>query len=306
MVSAVGLGLLQLGAFLLGAPLLLGVIGRVKAFFGGRTGPPLLQPYRELLRLARKGAVFSRTTTWVFRAGPTVALAAVLAAGLLLPMGAPAATVRFGGDFILFAYLLALARFATVLAALDTGSSFEGMGAAREATFSALAEPALFLGFVSLARSTRSLDLSHMLGAGLAPVWWTDGPALLLVGLAIFAVALAENARVPVDDPATHLELTMIHEVMVLDHSGPDFALIQYGASLKLYLFGALIVRLALGALAVDPWLLFLAFLGGQLVFAILVGAVESTMARLRLVRVPQLLIGASALSAFALVLLLR
>jgi formate hydrogenlyase subunit 4 len=300
------LALLQILAFLLGAPLLLGVIGRVKAFFAGRQGPPLLQPWRDLLRLARKGAVFSRTATWVFRAGPTVALAATLAAGLLVPLGAPAAIVRFGGDFILFAYLLGLARFATVLAALDTGSSFEGMGAAREATYSAVAEPALFLGLVSLARSTGALDLSHMLGDRLHPVWWTDGPALLLVGLAVFVVALAENARVPVDDPATHLELTMIHEVMVLDHSGPDLALIQYGASLKLYLFGALVVRLALGALAGEPWLAFVAFLGGQLLFALAIGCVESTMARLRLLRVPQLLIGASALSAFALVLLLR
>jgi formate hydrogenlyase subunit 4 len=214
--------------------------------------------------------------------------------------------IRFGGDFILFANLLGLARFATVLAALDTGSSFEGMGAAREATYSAIAEPALFLGLVSLARSTGALDLSHMLGSQLHPVWWTDGPALLLVGLAIFVVALAENARVPVDDPSTHLELTMIHEVMVLDHSGPDFAIVQYGASLKLYLFGALIVRLALGALAGEPWLAFFGFLVGQLLFAVAIGCVESTMARLRLLRVPQLLIGASALSAFALVLLLR
>jgi formate hydrogenlyase subunit 4 len=145
-----------------------------------------------------------------------------------------------------------------------------------------------------------------MLGSRLHAVWWTDGPALLLVALALFAVALAENARVPVDDPATHLELTMIHEVMVLDHSGPDFAMIQYGASLKLWLFGALIVRLALGALAGEPWLAFVAFLGGQLLFAVLIGVLESSMARLRLLRVPQLLIGASALSAFALVLLLR
>jgi formate hydrogenlyase subunit 4 len=297
---------LQLLAFLAGSPLLLGVIGRVKAVAAGRTGPPLLQPYRDLARLVRKGAVFSRTATWVFRAGPSVALASTLVAGLLLPMGAPVAIVRFAGDFVLFAYLLGMARFATMLAALDTGSSFEGMGASREATFSAAAEPALFIGMLSLARSTHSLDLTHMLGVDLHPVWWTDAPALLLVGLALFAVALAENARVPVDDPATHLELTMIHEVMVLDHSGPDLAMIQYGAALKLWLFGAVIVRLALGALAGDPWLAFFAFLGGQLVFAVAIGLIESSMARLRLVRVPQLLIGASALSAFALVLLLR
>jgi len=300
------LAVLQLLAFLLAPPLLLGVIGRVKARAGGREGPPLLQPYHDLARLLRKGAVYGRTTTWVFRAGPVVGLAAVLASGLLLPLGAPESTIAFAGDFVLVAYLLGLARFATVLAALDTGSSFEGMGAAREVTFSALAEPALFLGLLSLVRSTGGLDLTHLLGDGLAAAWRTDGPALVIVALAFFAVALAENARIPVDDPATHLELTMVHEVMVLDHSGPDLALIQYGAALKLWLFGALVVNLLLGARPADPLASFGTFLGGQLAFAVAIGLVESTMARLRLVRVPQLLVGASVLSTFALVLLLR
>ena len=300
------LSVLQVVAFLLLAPLLPGVVGRVKALVAGRQGPPLLQPWRDLLRLAGKGAVYSRTTTWVFRAGPVVGLAAILAAGLLLPLGAPAATIAFAGDFALLAALLGLARFVTVVAALDTGSSFEGMGAAREVTFSALAEPALFLGFVSLVRSTGGLDLTHLLGDGLAAAWLADSSALLLVALSIFVVALAENSRIPVDDPATHLELTMIHEVMVLDHSGPDLALIQYGAALKLYLFGALVVKLVLGARLADPAAAFAAFLAGQLAFALVLGLVESTMARVRLVRVPQLLIGASVLSGFALVLILR
>jgi formate hydrogenlyase subunit 4 len=300
------LSMLQLVAFLALAPLLPGVIGRIKARMAGRVGPPLLQPWRDLARLAGKGAVYSRTTTWVFRAGPVVGLAAILAAGLLVPLGAPAATVVFAGDFALMAALLGLARFVTVTAALDTGSSFEGMGAAREVTISALAEPALFLGFVSLVRSTGGLDLTHLLGDGLAAAWQSDGAALLLVALSIFVVALAENSRLPVDDPATHLELTMIHEVMVLDHSGPDLALIQYGAALKLYLFGALVVKLALGARFADPATAFAAFLAGQLLFAVTIGLVESTMARLRMTRIPQLLIGASVLSGFALVLLLR
>jgi formate hydrogenlyase subunit 4 len=298
--------LLHLAELLVVPPLLLGIVSRTKSLFAGRVGPPLLQPYFDLAKLLRKGAVYSRTTGWVFRAGPVVGLAAILAAGLLLPLGAPAATLAFAGDFALLAYLLGLARFATILAALDTGSSFEGMGAAREATFSALAEPALFLGLLSLVRSTGGLDLTHLLGDGLALAWKTDGPALILVAAAFFAVALAENARIPVDDPATHLELTMIHEVMVLDHSGPDLALIQYGAALKLWLFGALVVNLVLGAGFADPAVGFAAFLAGQAAFAVAIGLVESTMARLRLVRVPQLLIGASAFSAFALVLLLR
>lgn len=305
-MTATILGALQLLGFLVAPPLLLGLIGRVKARVAGREGPPLLQPYRDLARLVRKGTVYSRTTTWVFRAGPVVGLAAVLAAGLVVPLGAPSAAVVFAGDFALLAALLGLARFATVLAALDTGSSFEGMGAAREVSFSALAEPALFLGFLSLVRSTGGLDLTHLLGDGLAAAWRTDGPALLLVALATFVVALAENARLPVDDPATHLELTMVHEVMVLDHGGPDLALVQYGAALKLYLFGAVVVKLALGARLQDPTAAFAAFLLGQAAFALAIGLVESTMARLQLVRVPQLLIGASVLSGFALVLLMR
>jgi len=305
-VNVMLLSALQLLLFLSLPPLLLGVVNRVKALFAGRTGPPLLQPYFDLLRLLRKGAVYSRTTTWVFRAGPVVGLAAVATAGLLLSFGGAPAVLSFTGDFVLFAYLLALARFFTALAALDTGSAFEGMGAAREVSFASLAEPALFLCLVVLARATGALSLSQMLGEGLGDAWSTSGPALLLTALALFVVALAENARIPVDDPSTHLELTMIHEVMVLDHSGPDFAFILYGAALKLFLFGALVVRLALGFPFSSPALSLLAFLGGMALFAVAVGAVESTMARLRLPRVPQLLVGAAVLSVFALVLLLR
>ena len=286
-------------------PLLLGVVNRVKALLAGRQGPPLWQLYADLWRLARKGAVYSRTTTWVFRAGPVVTLAGVATAGLFMAFGGAPAALSFSGDFILFAYLLGLARFATVLAALDTGSSFEGMGAAREVSFASLAEPATFLALLTVARATGSTSLSGMLGPALPGAWARAAPALLLVTIALFVVALAENSRVPVDDPNTHLELTMIHEVMVLDHSGPDLALILYGASLKLFLFGALFTRVALGAPVVGAAGT-VVFLGGMLAFAALIGVVESTMARLRLIRIPQLLVGASVLAAFGLVLLLR
>ena len=233
-------------------------------------------------------------------------LSAIAAAGLLMSFGGAPALLPFPGDFILFAYLLGLSRFVTALAALDTGSSFEGMGASREVTFASFAEPALFLGLLVLVRATGSLSLSGMLREGLPEVWHAQGPALILAAVGLLAVALAENARIPVDDPNTHLELTMIHEVMVLDHSGPDLALIQYGASLKLFLLGALVVRLALGFPFGSPWLSLLAFLGGMAVFAVVVGVIESTTARLRLNRVPQFLVAASVLSTFALVLLLR
>jgi formate hydrogenlyase subunit 4 len=297
--------LVHVGALLVLPPLLLGVVNRTKSILSGRKGPPLLQPYLDLLKLLRKGAVYSRTTSWVFRAGPVVALAAIASAGLLLAMGGAPSLVSFAGDFVLFAYLLGLARFSTALAALDTGSSFEGMGAAREVTFASLAEPALFLCLLVLARATGTFSLSGMLGPALPGAWGSAAPALLLAGISLFVIALAENARIPVDDPNTHLELTMIHEVMVLDHGGPDLALILYGAALKLFLFGAILSRLVLGhgdgALASE-----LLFLAGLVLFAVGVGLVESVMARLRMVRVPQLLVGASVLAVFALVLLLR
>jgi formate hydrogenlyase subunit 4 len=280
-------------------------VNRTKSVVGGRKGPPLLQAYWDLGKLLRKGAVYSRTTSWVFRAGPIVGLAAIASAGLLLSMGGAPALIAFGGDFVLFAYLLGLARFFTALAALDTGSAFEGMGAAREVTFASLAEPALFLCLLVLARATGTISLSGMLGPALPGAWGHAAPALVLAAIGLFVVALAENARIPVDDPNTHLELTMVHEVMVLDHGGPDLAFILYGAALKLFLFGAILSRLVLGhgegALASEG-LFFL----GILLFAVGVGVVESTMARLRMLRIPQLLVGASVLSAFALVLLLR
>jgi formate hydrogenlyase subunit 4 len=298
-------GLLNILLALVLAPLMIGVINRVKAVFGGRRGQPLLQLYRDLFRLLRKGAVYSRTTTWVFRAGPMVGLAATIAALALLPCGSLPAFVAFPGDFILFAYLLGLARFMTVTAALDTGSAFEGMGASREVFFAMLAEPALLLGIAALAKLTGSLSLTTVFdGVGVA-AWAAETPAMMLVAVAFFVVLLAENARIPVDDPNTHLELTMIHEVMVLDHSGPDFAFIQYGAALKLWAFGLVLT----GMLPLDTgWPFLDGFISVLALFAVAaaVGVVESTMARLRLVRVPQLLLGAGAFALLALALVFR
>lgn len=227
-------------------PLLLGVIVKTKAAFAGRVGAPFLQPYYDIGRLLRKGSVFSDTTTWVFRAGPVVTLAATAVAALLVPLGNHPAPVSFAGDMILFAYLFGLARFFTAAAALDTGSSFEGMGAAREVTFSCLAEPTLFFALITLARMSGSLSLTPMLTHATVGDWLTAGASLLLLVGALFLVLLVENCRIPFDDPTTHLELTMIHEVMVLDHSGPAFGLILYGAALKLFVLGALFMNVAL------------------------------------------------------------
>jgi formate hydrogenlyase subunit 4 len=287
------------------APALLGVINRTKAMVAGRTGAPLLQPYYDLVKLLRKSAVYSRTTTWVFRAGPVVGLAALLVAMLVVPLGGVPAPLGFEGDLIVFAYILGLLRFFTVLAALDTGSSFEGMGASREVTFATLAEPALLLGLAAVARQSGSISLSAMYARVDASAWTGTAPMFALVAGALLGVVLAENARVPVDDPTTHLELTMIHEVMVLDHSGPDLALILYGSALKLWLLGALLVGLVVPVRSGRLWLDAGAAIAGMFALAILIGLIESSMARWRLIRVPQLLVGAGVMAAVALILML-
>ena len=283
------------------SPLLLGVINRVKAGFGGRKGPPLFQLYRDLFKLLNKTPVYSRTTTWLFRAGPVVGLAAMLCALALLPFGGRPSFLSFEGDLILLAYLMGLARFATVLAALDTGSSFEGMGASREVQFAVFAEPAFFLALAALARGGGGLSLSGIFSNLTPAAWLTASPVLILVTASLFIVFLAENSRVPVDDPNTHLELTMIHEVMVLDHSGPDLAFILYGAALKLWVFGALIACVILprhsGSWLVDSG----AFILAMFAIAAVVGVVESIMGRLRLIKVPYLLMTALTFSILAL-----
>jgi len=291
------------------APFLLTVINRTKAFVAGRHGPMWFQPYYELWKYFHKGAVYSRRTSWVFRAGPIVGLASVLMALTLVPFGNQPAPLGFQGDLILFAYLLGLMRFFTVLAALDTGSSFEGMGASREVLYSALAEPALILGLASIARETGKLSLSEMQNAVGLDLWMSSGMVLAAVVAALVVVFLTENARVPVDDPNTHLELTMIHEVMVLDHGGPDLGFIFYGAALKLWVLGSLIVDLILPphfnfGFGPFSWAAGVLVDGaGLIVLAVVVGLIESSMARLRLVRIPQLLVGAGALSALSLIL---
>lgn len=287
-------------------PLLVGVITKVKALFAGRVGPPVLQPYFDLIKLFQKGSVFSTTTTWVFRAGPVVAPATTVIAAMMIPLTDSQAPISFTGDFILFAYLLGLGRFFTCVAALDTGSAFEGMGAAREVTFACLAEPALFLGLLVLAKLSGSLQLSNLLGSSLASHWPVSSASLALVLLSWLIILLAENSRIPFDDPNTHLELTMIHEVMVLDHSGPALGMILYGAALKLLVFTTLVVRVALPMTTGHVWLDWPIFIVGALAVAVLIGVVESSMARLRLTHVPLLLVASCLLSAFGIVLLVR
>jgi formate hydrogenlyase subunit 4 len=298
--------LAHLAVLLLVSPLLLGVIQRTKARVAGRRGAPLLQPYYDLVKLLRKDVVLSRTTTWVFVAGPAVAVATAVLASLLVPFGERVAPLSFAGDIVLFAYLFGLGRFFTIAAALDTGSSFEGMGGAREATFSALAEPALFLALLVLVSLRGSLSLSGLVGEDTHILWVTAVAPVALACLSLFVVLLAENSRIPFDDPATHLELTMIHEVMVLDHSGPLLGAALLGAAQKLFVQGALLVRIVVPLPDGPPLLRWASFVAAVLALGVVIGIVESTMARLRLRQVPMLLIAASLLSAFGIVLLVR
>jgi formate hydrogenlyase subunit 4 len=287
-------------------PLLLGIVNRTKALFAGRRGPRLWQPYFDIVKLLRKGVALSATTTWVFVLAPVLAVVTALMAGLMVPLGSFAAPVAFGGDFVLFAYLLALGRFFTAAAALDTGSPFEGMGAAREVGFAWLTEPALFFAFLALARLSGSLSLDGMLRATEGGVWLERTAPLVLTAAGILIVLLAECSRMPVDDPNTHLELTMIHEVMVLDHSGPLLGLVEYGAAVKMFVLGALLLHVMAPTSGVTGWPGFGLFVLGLFAVAVGVGVVESTMARLRLLHVPTLLIAAVLSCGFAFLLLSR
>jgi formate hydrogenlyase subunit 4 len=303
-ISQALFAVIQLCVALAFAPVLPGIVNRVKAVFAGRRGPPLLQTWFDIVKLLGKSAVYSRTTGWVFRAGPVAALAAAATALCLVPWAGGGALLSFDGDLVLLAGLLALMRFVTILAALDTGSAFEGMGASREAWFSSLGEPALLLGLAAVARVHGSVSLAGILGVIAGAPQGTGAAVIFLVSCSLFIVYLAENARIPVDDPNTHLELTMIHEVMALDHGGIDLAYIQYGASLKLWILGGLVVSLAVPRSGL--WYLDAAAgTAGLVVVAAATGVVESIMARLRLVRVPQLLVAALAMSALGLALAL-
>lgn len=293
------IGLINIAAALVLAPLVPGIINRTKAKFAGRKGAPLLQNYYDIIKLLRKGAVISWSATWISKIGPAISLVAVMISLSLLPLGGGASFLSFSGDLILFAYLLGVARFFVVLSALDAGSSFEGMGASRDVMFSALAEPTLMISLLTLARVSDSFSLSGIY-SGLASSWGGHGMAIFLAAVVLFIVLLAENSRIPIDDPNTHLELTMIHEVMVLDLGGPDLAFITYGAALKLWIFSSLFGGVIFPSSSSSCALSLLSSISIIFITAIAVGVVESTMARLKMMRVPQLLSGAASVAILA------
>jgi len=301
-LSALG----SLGALVVAAPVIPGVATKTRALLTGRRGPPLWQPYADLRKLMRKGATYSTTTTWAFRLAPLAVVATTLLASAIVPLDGRRGLVSFTGDAVAFAYLLGLGRFLLVLGALDTGSSFEGMGTSREVSFASLVEPGLFVALVALGVATERLSLTGMFGMELWQRWPVVAPSVILLAVSLFVLMLAECARVPVDDPSTHLELTMIHEVMVLDHSGPDLAFILYANALKMAVFAALILDLIVPRAALGAWGSAAVLVGALIASGIAVGIVESSMARLRMPKVPLFIAGGTALGLFGLILLLQ
>ncbi len=281
-----------------------GVIIRTKSIASGRRGPGLFQPLKDTWVLLRKGSVFSDTTSLILRVAPSVSLASVIGAMMLLPFAEQRALISFEGDFIMFAYLLALGKFFMIIAALDTGSSFEGMGASREALFSMLVEPAFFIVLATFAMFTGYSSFSVIFNH----FYITGNDYVLIysiIGAYLFVqIAMVENSRMPVDDPKTHLELTMVHEVMILDYSGFDKALIHIATYLKFAIYGSLIYNLVVPA----GWNVILQsglFFGVQVLFAIVIGVNESFRARNKMNKNPKFILTLSAIGLIAFMVIL-
>ncbi len=271
-----------------------GVIIKTKSITSGRKGPGIMQPVRDVIRLFGKGSIYSETTSIIFRIAPVIYFSSVLMACLVVPMGPYKGLISFNGDFIFFAYILSLGKFFSIVSAMDTGSSFEGMGASREALYSMFAEPAFFIligSFALLTGNTSFYDIFSSLHLG-SSVTYTLGA---LAAFVILMLAMIENSRMPVDDPKTHLELTMVHEVMILDNSGFDLGLILTAGYLKFAMYGAIIAGFFMGGLSLA--LSIPVFLAIQLVFAVAVGLIESFMARFRMSHNAQFILALSSVS---------
>jgi formate hydrogenlyase subunit 4 len=257
-----------------------GIIIKTKSLMAGRKGPGILQPLKDILRLFRKGSIYSETTSFIFRLAPVICFSSVVMASLLIPFGSSKALIGFDGDFIFFAYVLGLGKFFSIIAAMDTGSSFGGMGASREALFSMFAEPAFFILMGSFALLTGHTSFYEIF-SGIQPGSYTSYALGTMAAFVLFLLAMIENSRMPIDDPKTHLELTMVHEVMILDNSGFDLGVILYTGYLKFAMYGSIIANFFIGGLELN--LALPVFLFVQFSFAVLVGLVESFMARFRM-----------------------
>jgi len=271
-----------------------GIIIRTKSIASGRQGPGILQPMKDIFRLFRKGAVYSKTTSIIFQIAPSIYFASIIMAILMIPFGQYKGMISFDGDFVFFAYVLGTGKFFSIISALDTGSSFEGMGASREALFSMFAEPAFFILMGSLALLTGHTSFQQIF----ASLHFGSYISYILGVLATFVlvmISLVENSRMPFDDPKTHLELTMVHEVMILDNSGFDLGLILYATNLKFAMYGALIANLFMGSFPL--YFTIPIFFGIQLLYAVTVGFLESFTARFRMNHNAQYILALSSVS---------
>ncbi len=291
----------QIAVLFVGPIFVIGIINRVKSYWAGRRGPRLNQSWFDWLRLLRKTPVYSEVTSWLFPLAPMVVLATTVTAALFVPLVPGFAPISFVGDFVLVLYLLGLGKVFLMLSALDTGSAFEGMGASREASYSALAEPVMMLTLGTLILASGHSSFSELV---VPQTELVAGVSLrVALSIALFLVLLIEASRVPADDPTTHLELTMVHEVMILDHSGPELAMVQYASGIKMVLLGGVISSL-LNPFSSEhfPVLAMVFALLGILLVAVLVGMVESLTARLRFRAIPLLTFAAFLISLVSLV----
>jgi len=299
--------LIHLFLLLVVSPLVTGFMRWAKARLQTRQGPGILQPYWDLFKLFQKGMVIPETASWLFRATPYVVFATAVAAGLMVPMVSTFVPLSMAGGILAVVYLLGFGRFFLALGGLDTGSSFGGLGSSREMTISALAEPALMLAAFTVAIGANSTNLSEVARAAVGETWRFLAPSQVLASAAMFVVLLAETGRIPVDNPATHLELTMIHEAMLLEYSGPYLALIEWGAWVKQLLLMTLLINSFFPYGMQTGWSWAGTATGLALVLLKLTALsccivlVETTNAKMRLFRVPELLAASFTLGALAL-----
>jgi len=271
-----------------------GIIIRTKSIASGRKGPGIFQPLKDIIRLFKKGSVYSKTTSFIFQIAPSIYFASIIMAIMIIPLGEYKGIISFEGDFVFFAYILGVGKFFSIISALDTGSSFEGMGASREALFSMFAEPAFFILMGSFALLTGHTSFQEIF-ASLHFGSYISYILGVLATVVLVMITMVENSRMPFDDPKTHLELTMVHEVMILDNSGFDLGLILYGTSLKFAMYGALIANLFMGSFPL--YITIPLFFGMQMLFAITVGLLESFTARFRMNHNAQYILALSSVS---------
>lgn len=261
--------------------LMAGVIKKTKSFWGGRKGPSVMQPFYDFVKLMKKDYVISKTTSVVFKIAPVVAIASVLFAGMFVPLASGSALINVTAGIIIFAYTLSLSKFVSLISAMDTGSSFEGMGASREACFTSIVEPAFFMVIASIMALSGNYTFDS-LKAILANAGSYGILITVFAVVVLFIMVLIEGSRVPVDDPATHLELTMIHEVMILDNSGSDLALFTWANGIKMLLISSLIANMIIPA-GISDWLSVILYLLIMFLISVIIGTVESGMARIRM-----------------------